>query len=251
MKIDARRTLMGLAIAGMAGAVLFLPAIVALGTFLSPSTLAPATAHVAPLLGDAIWARTLGGRAAELRPVEPFSIARMISCHALAERGDDRAARDVQHEECMKLIPAIQGAAFLSIAQMRADGVWQTPRVPFIQIAMVTKMTNTWTRAQLLDSLAERGEFGIGLHGAEQTARALFNRAPADLTLPQAALVAALLGNFRVDPWCAPERLSQLRRQVLERMRDNLVIDEGALQAANLAELGLSAPPPSHKPCND
>jgi hypothetical protein len=243
--------LIGLAIAGMAGAVLFLPAIVALGTFLSPSTLTPASSHVAPLLGDAIWARTLGGRAAELRPVEPFSIARMISCHVLAERGGDVAERDLKHQECMKLIPAVQGAAFLSIAQMRIDGVWQTPRVPFIQIAMVTKMTNTWTRAQLLDSLAERGEFGMGLHGADQAAHALFNRAPADLTLPQAAVVAALLGSFRVDPWCAPERLSQLRRQVLERMRDNLAIDDGALQAANAAELGLSTPPPSHKPCSE
>lgn len=251
MKIDARRTLIGLAIAGMAGAALFLPAIVALGTFLSPSTLTPASGHVSPLLGDAIWARTLGGRATELRPVEPFSIARMISCHLLAERDGERAEREVKHEECMKLIPAVQGAAFLSIAQMRADGVWQTPRVPFIQIAMVTKMTNTWTRAQLLDSLAERGEFGIGLHGADQAAHALFNRVPADLTLPQAALVAALLGNFRVDPWCAPERVAQLRRQVLERMRDNLVIDDAAMQAANRAELGLAAPPPQHKPCDD
>lgn len=249
MHFDKRRAFFGLLIAGLAGAVFVLPAIVAVGTFLSPSTLTPATSHVPPLLGDAIWARALGGRAAELRPFEPFSIARMISCHALAERWDDRAERDQQHEECMKLIPGIEGAAYLSSAQMRTDGVWQTPRVPFIQIAMITKMTSTWTRAQLLDSLAARGEYAFGVRGAEQAARTFFDRSPDTLTLPQAALMAALMGNVRIDPWCNPARAAQLRREVLERMRDNLVIDDTALQAANLSELGLTDPPPQHKPC--
>jgi len=235
----------------VAGFAFFLPAITAVGTFLSPTPLTPATAHVAPLLGDAIWARALGGRATELRPVDPLSLARMVTCHALAERSADRADRLLQHDECMKLIPAIQGAAYLSSAQMRSDGVWQTPRVPFIQVAAMTRITGTWTRAQLLDSLAERGEFGMALRGADQASQALFRRAPAELTLPQAAVVAALLGNIRIDPWCTAARVIELRRQVLERMRDNLVIDDSAMQAANASALGLADPPPQHKPCRD
>lgn len=250
MRLDPRRTLIGLAIAGVAGAFLFLPAIVALGTFLSPSTLTPATARVAPLIGDAIWARALGGRAAELRPLEPFGFARMISCHAWAERWDAQAERDREHEECMKLIPGLEGAAYLSSAQMRTDGVWQTPRVPFIQIAMMTRMTSTWTRTQLIDSLAERGEYLFGVRGVEQAAHTFFDRSSGDVTLPQAALMAAMMGHT-LDPWCSPVRAAQMRRQVLERMRDNAAIDERAMQQANAVELGLTDPPAQHQPCSD
>lgn len=250
MKIDARRTLIGLVIAGLAGGLLFQPAIVAIGTFLSPSKLTPATTHAPALLGDAMWARALGGRATDLRPLEPFAFARMMTCHALAERWDEQEEKDAQHDECMKLVPAIEAAAYLSSAQMRTDGVWQTPRVPFIQIAMISKITSTWTRAQLLDALAERGEWAFGLRGGEQASRAFFGRAASDLTVPQAALMAAMMGNT-LDPWCSPARAAQMRARVLERMRDNLVIDGTALQAASVADLGLSEPPGPHKPCAD
>jgi len=132
---------------------------------------------------------------------------------------------------------------------MRTQGVWQDPRVPFVQIAEMTKLTNTWTRAELVDALAERGEFALGLQGVYQASQAFFHEPVAGLSLPKTALVAALLGQRRVDPWCMPEQAATLRRRVLERMRDNLVIDDAAVQSANLTELGLVAPPANHQPC--
>jgi hypothetical protein len=249
VRIDKRQAFSFVIIAGMAGAFLFLPAITFLGNLLSPSRLTATRSHVPPLLGHAIWARALGGRATGLRPLEPFGVARMMSCHLLAERFDDRSERDRQHDECMKLMPAVQGAAYLSSVQMRSDGVWQTPRVPFIQIAMVNQVTNTWTREQLIDTLAERAEFGSMFHGAEPAARGLFNRPAAELTPSQAALLAAMLGDTRIDPWCAPAQAAQQRRRILERMRDDGAIDDATVQSANLAELGLAAPPPNHKGC--
>jgi len=118
-----------------------------------------------------------------------------------------------------------------------------------VQIAAMTKVSSTWTRPELIDALAERGEFILGLQGVYQASQAFFKRPVGELTLPQTALVAALLGQRRLDPWCAPEQAAILRRRVLERMRDNLVIDDAAVQAANIAELGLVEPPPAHKPC--
>lgn len=238
-----------LSIAGVAGALLFLPAITFLGHLLSPSPLTAAEAHAPPLLGHAIWARTLGGRATELRPLEPFGIARMVSCHVLAARFGDQAERDWQHDQCMSLMPAVQGIAYLSSVQMRSDGVWQTPRVPFIQIAMVNQVTHAWTRAQLIDTLAERGEFGFGWQGVTAAAQGYFAKPANDLTLPQAAMIAAFIGDRRTDPWCDPAATAAMRRRILERMRDNLFIDDAAMQAANIAELGLAAPPGTHKPC--
>ena len=48
--------------------------------------------------------------------------------------------RDAEHDECFKLIPAVQAIEYLATVHMRSEGVWQDPRVPFVQIAMVTKM---------------------------------------------------------------------------------------------------------------
>src|SRR6478736_9116325 len=115
-------------------------------------------------MADAIWAKTLGGRANELQPLNPFTLGRMLSCHVLAERYD-ADQRDAQHDECFKLIPAIQGVGYVTSIHMRTHGVWQDPRVPFVQVAEMTKVTSTWTRAELVDALAERGEFILGLQG--------------------------------------------------------------------------------------
>ena len=108
-------------------------------------------------------------------------------------------------------------------------------------------MLSTWTRAELLDTLAERGEFPLGFVGVDNASRGFFGRSAADLSLPQAALLGSMIGESRIDPWCQAERAAALRRRVLERMRDNLAIDDAAMDTANRAELGLAAPPPNHQ----
>jgi len=251
VRFDRRTLFFGLLFAGVAGGFLLLPAISLVGSLLIPSQPEPAATHVPPLLGDAIWARALGGHAAELQPVNPFTIARMASCHLLAERFEDQAERDAQHDECFKLIPAVQAIGYLASVHMRGEGVWQDPRVPFVQIALMTKLSNTWTRAELLDTLAERGEFPLGFIGADSAARAYFGRAADELALPQAAMLGAMIGENRIDPWCNPERAAGLRRRVLRRMRDNLAIDDAAMEAANRSELGLTTPPSNHRRCAD
>ena len=89
MRFEERRTLVGLFIAGIAGAILFLPAVYFLGLWLAPPRPVPATTHVPPLLGDAIWARADGGRATELQPINPISFVRMRVCRTMAARTDD------------------------------------------------------------------------------------------------------------------------------------------------------------------
>jgi hypothetical protein len=248
VRFEARRPLLFLAIAGIAGGLLFLPAVSLIGSLLLPSDPPPAIAHVPPLMGDALWAKTLGGRSNELQPINPFTVGRMLSCHVLAERYEPEQ-REAQHDECFKLIPAVQGVAYVSSMHMRNEGIWQDARVPFVQIAEMTRLTSTWTRAELVDALAERGEFILGVQGVYQAAHVFFDRPVPELSLPETALVAGLLGQRRLDPWCAPEAAAAMRRRVLERMRDNGVIDDAAVQSANVAELGLVAAPIAHKPC--
>lgn len=238
-----------LAVAALAGAVLLLPALTFIGSMLDPSEHTPAQRHATPLLGEAIWARAQGGRATELQPINPFTIGRMASCHIWAEQRETRAERDVEHDQCMKLMPGIEGIAYLSTVHMRGEGVWQDPRVPFVQLANMTKLSSTWTRTELVDTLAERGEFGPLFNGAEAAARGYFGHSAMQLSLGEAALLAGVLGDGRADPWCAPERVAAARHRILERMRDSLAIDADAFTAADRAELGVIAIPASHPPC--
>jgi len=238
-----------LGVAGVAGAFLLLPTLSFIGTMLAPSQPTPSQAHVSPLLGKAMWAVALGGRATELQPMNPFTIGRMVACHALAERFETRAERDSQHDECMKLMPAVEAVGYLSTVHMRSEGVWEDPRVPFVQIATMTMLSGTWTRTELLDTLAERGEFGPTFQGTEAASHGYFGRPANELTLPQAAMLAGLMGNRRIDPWCDPATTADRRRRALERMRNNRDINDVEFEAANRSELGLSEPPSGHPNC--
>ena len=252
MRIEPRRAIVGLVIAGVAGSFLLLPALSLVGTLLAPSMPAPHQSRVVPLLGEAIWARSLGGRAAALQPINPFTVARAVSCHLLAERFDDQAERDREHDGCMELLPGIQGIGHLANIHMQSEGVWEDPRVPFVALATVSKVSSTWTKAELLDSLAARGEFGNGLIGADHAARAYFGKTPGELALAEIALLASALGNRRLNPWCRPEEAARARLRILSRMRDSQVIDDPAVDAANRMPLGiLPTPPPRHQPCRN
>ena len=248
MTFDARRIVVGLVVAGMAGAALFLPVISLVGTMLAPSQPVPATTRVPARLGDAIWSRASGGRATQLLPLNPFTIATAATCHVVAEFAEPER-RQTEHDDCMKLLPGVQAVGYLSTLHMRSEGVWQDPRVPFVQIATMTRISSTWTKAELLDTLASRGEFGSGFIGAEAAAAGYFAKPADELNLAQAALVAAFIGGERIDPWCDPAAAAKLRRGVLERMLEDGVIDEAAYQSANGAELGLTTPPSTHRPC--
>lgn len=249
MRFDLRQGLIGLGIAGAAGAMLFVPAVFWIGNLLAPSHPVPSTTHVPPLLGQALWARANGGRATALQPLNPITIGRMAGCHVLAERIDDPSERDREHDECMTLLPAVEAVGYLATVHRRGEGVWQDPRVPFVQMATIARVTSRWTRAELVDTLAARGEFTASFIGAEHAARGLFGRSPADLTVPQAALVAAVLGDRRADPWCEAAAAAAMRNRVLARMRDSLAIDDDTFAAATAAPLDLAAPPGNRPPC--
>jgi hypothetical protein len=249
VRLNARSAIAYLFLAGVAGALLFLPAVTFVGNMLAPTQPALAASRVPAIVGEALWARANGGRATELQPINPFTLGRMMSCHLLAEVVQDGGEKDAQHEECMKLIPAVQAVGYVSNLHLQSQGVWQDPRVPFVSLATMTNVSNRWSRAQLLDALAERGEFTIGFRGVEQASRGLFNKPAAEVNVAEAAVLGALLSQGHLDPWCGPGRTAELRRKILEKMRDNGAIDDAAFEAANAAPLGLADPPPNRKPC--
>lgn len=255
-----RKIIVTTAIVGVAGASLFLPAIYALGLWLSPPRPVPSTAQVPAVFADAVWAHINGGRASTMRPMNPVSLGHFAGCLALADLTADGQVRNVEAGACAEVMPAILGAGYLSRVHMRDQGVLPgNIRFAFAQIATGGWITRNWSKAELVDSLAARADFGLDWRGADAAAIGYFGRPLAELALPQAAMLASFLGTVGgrdlgmasswVDPWCDPERVARMRRRVLEKMRKNLMIDDVALEQADRTELGLTTPPPNHKPC--
>ena len=237
-------------IAGAVGGLLFLPAISLIGSLLAPTRPTLPTTHLPRLVGDALWAEFAGGRAGELQPINPFTLGRMMSCHALAERFNDRDQNQAEHEECMKLLPAVEAINEVAMSHLRGVGVHDDPRVPFVGFATMMNIASTWSRTELIDAIGERGQWSFGFLGVEQAARGFFNRSASELDLPQAALLAALHRDRHLDPWCFPAHTAGDRHRTLQRMRDNGAIDEAALQAADVTPLGLAGAPAGHPPCS-
>lgn len=215
---------------------------------LSPPRPVPATSQVSPLIGAAIWARAEGGSATELRPINPINMGQFVLCQERTQRERDETLRRASRAQCATYLPALPAMEYLSDLHLRDAGLEKAPfRRGHARLVTTIWLTRSWTKAELVATLAERGEFGAAYRGVEAAAQGYFGRAAAQLTVPQAATLAGLLGNRRTDPWCDAASTALLRHRVLEAMRDNGAIDEPAFDAADVTELSLRAPPAHHQ----
>ena len=249
MPFDKRKALFGLLIAGVTGAVLFPPAIYLIGLALAPPPPVAVTTPAPPLVAAAMWARANGGQATALTPMTPFSMGRFLACVAIEDFKDTTPGDARRVEACREYLPALQGVEYLSGVHMRDANLKPSFREGLGRLSTTIWLTHSWTKAEFLNTLAERAEFSFGFRGTEAAARGFFDRSAVELSLPQAALLAAMIDDLHLDPWCDLTGAAARRRRVLERMRENLAIDDAALDLANAADLGLTKPPPNHKGC--
>jgi len=245
--------LSGLALAGIIGTPLVVAMYMSLGLFFAPPWPVAGTAPVIPLIGDALWARADGGANTDLNPLHPLNMAQFVICTAQAESEDDPALQAADHAECRRRhVPAAGAVEYVSEQHMRAAKLEQPGfRKGHAKFVTTVWLAQSWTKADLLATLVERGEYGMGYRGLEPAAQGYFGRSAAQLTLPQVALVAALVGGVGPDPWCQAAEAAALRHRVLERMRDNEAIDEQAFVSADNSALSLALPPATHPSCPD
>ena len=91
MRAEERRLLRFALVGGAAAAllpVLYLSSLVVWGSRQTPSPMA-ATVAAPALLQEALWARAGGGRATELRGMNPFNLAGLMLCSNLNGAGDN------------------------------------------------------------------------------------------------------------------------------------------------------------------
>lgn len=253
MLSDGRRTRLGLGIAGVAAGILLLPSMYVLGLWLAPPRPVPSDAQVPALLADAIWASADGGRAAALQAINPVNLVDYGVCRILESRAEDPQRQADRRGECLRILPALPATAYLAGVHLRDSQVASTPAWAIQQWATAAWLTRSWTKAELVATLAERAEFGFGWRGVDAGARGYFGTIATTLSVPDAALLAALIGNGHIDrwrdPWCDPATATTTRGRVLERMRENLAIDEPAYRRALAAPIELAPAPPEHRPC--
>ena len=143
---------------------------------------------------------------------------------------------------------AVEGAS--TITQQLARTLFLSNRRTVtrkVQEAMLALMIEAeLSKDQILELYLNRVYFGAGLYGAEKISQALFARRARDLTLAEAALVAALIrAPSALSPWSNPEGAVRRSQLVLSKMREQGAIDAGAERAAVQTALRLQSRPAS------
>lgn len=254
MRLSLRQTLVGLAIVAVVGVPAVLASYLSLGLWFAPAwPVAPAGRHLTPLVADALWARANGGANTDLDPFGPANLSQLAFCIVQAEREDPGERRDDAQADCRRLYaPGFEAVEYLSGLHIRSAG-FQEPgfREGHARFVTTIWILRSWTKAEVLAALIERGEFGMGFRGLAPAARGYFGRSVDQLTVAQAATLAAFIGARGPDPWCDSATAATRRHRVLSRMRDNGAIDEAAFVAADRSELGLGSPPVGHPGCQE
>jgi membrane peptidoglycan carboxypeptidase len=105
-----------------------------------------------------------------------------------------------------------------------------------IAIQLETKMS----KDQILTSYLNVVEFSRKIYGVGAAAQTYFNTTPEKLSVPQAALLAGMVNNPPFyDPWTHPERATERRNLVLDRMVENRKLAPEDAQQMKTEPLGV------------
>jgi monofunctional biosynthetic peptidoglycan transglycosylase len=110
-----------------------------------------------------------------------------------------------------------------TITQQLAKNLYLTPsRNPYrklVELLIARRLEAELSKARILEIYLNVIEWGDDIWGAEAAARAYFHRSSADLTAPEAALLAgAIINPHRYSPARPNARLRRRQQMILERM---------------------------------
>ena len=115
------------------------------------------------------------------------------------------------------------------------------------EIFLSVQIERRFTKQQIFDLYANQIYLGHGTYGFEAGSEYFFNKHARDLTLPEAALLAALpKGPESYSPVKYPERALKRRNLVLTEMLADRKITRQQADAAKAAPLGLHIEPPAN-----
>jgi penicillin-binding protein 1A len=115
------------------------------------------------------------------------------------------------------------------------------------EVFLSVQIERRFTKQQIFELYANQIYLGHGTYGFEAGSEFYFNKKAKDLTLPEAALLAALpKGPEAYSPLKYPDRALRRRNLVLSEMLDDKKITQAQADAAKAAPLGLHLEPPAN-----
>lgn len=112
------------------------------------------------------------------------------------------------------------------------------------EIALAHKVERAWTKERILTAYVNEAYFGEGCYGVGAAAERFFGKDPADLSLAEAAVLAAVASSRgSLSPRTSPEPTLSARNAVLNKMFQHNFIDGTALQEALAAPLDIEPAP--------
>ena len=156
--------------------------------------------------------------------VDPYALARVLGSWVIGHRD--------------------QGGSTLD--QQLAKNLFTSGRSGFAQVleqvAMAIKLNRTYSRTEILQMYAEIAYYGHGYYGLDAASCGYFGVPPAQLTLPQAAMLAgAVNAPSYDDPLAYPRQARARLVHVIGRMAAVGDLTTAQEDAALRAPLGLSA----------
>ncbi|MDV6011330.1 transglycosylase domain-containing protein [Haloechinothrix sp. LS1_15] len=113
------------------------------------------------------------------------------------------------------------------------------------------QLENRMDKEQILTGYLNVVEFTHEIYGVGAAARAYFDTEAEDLTVPQSALLAAMVINpVMHDPWQYPERAKERRDLVIDLMVQNRKLSEEDAEEAKAEPLGVVPGGPEKPPAN-
>ena len=142
----------------------------------------------------------------------------------------------------LRLGRAAQGGSTLT--QQLARQSFLTPdktlRRKLKEVIVAARLEKEFSKQQILELYLNKVYFGDGLYGAEAASLGYFGTHAADLTVPQAAMLAGLVKSpSAYAPTVSPERALARRNLVLQQMREAGFIDAATYRAAVHAPVRL------------
>ncbi|SNR63212.1 Membrane carboxypeptidase (penicillin-binding protein) [Haloechinothrix alba] len=135
------------------------------------------------------------------------------------------------------------------VGQQRAQEQTIARKLQEARIAI--QLENRMSKEQILTGYLNVVEFTHEIYGVGAAARSYFDTEAEDLTVPESALLAAMVINpAMLDPWKYPERAKERRDLVIDLMVRNRKLSEEDAEEAKDESLGVVADGPNRPPAN-
>ncbi|WP_443082583.1 penicillin-binding protein 1A [Terriglobus sp. ADX1] len=205
-----------------------------------------------------IHGRTIGSFALERRVVVPYSDFPKVLHDAIISIEDKSFDKNAGINPFRVIGAAYvdlrskgrrQGASTLTMQLARnlfltLDQTWSRK---IQEILLSVQIERHFTKEQIFTLYANQIYLGSGVYGFEAGSEYYFSKKAKDLTLPEAALLAALpKGPSSYSPVRHPDRALKRRNLVLSEMLGDGSITEQQYQEAKSAPLGLKIEPPAN-----